>query len=214
MNELPKAEPAEVIAEYGPFDGVDMVHGVTFDGANVWFSHDGGLIAFDPNHPRDEARLDVEAHAGTAFDGKHLWQIVGLEIRKLDPRTGRVLQSLPAPSAQSSGLAYADGWLWVGEYRGKKIHKLSARTGEVQKTLESDQFVTGVTFADGELWHATIGDHPSEIRRVDPESGSVLARLAMPEGQKVSGLEAANDVFYAGAHRQERAAVRAVRRRR
>jgi outer membrane protein assembly factor BamB len=212
MNELPKAKPAEIVAEYGPFDGVDMVHGVTFDGARVWFAHDGGLLAFDPSRPNDEARLDVEAHAGTAFDGKHLWQIVGLEIQKLDPRTGRVLATLPAPSAQSSGLAYADGSLWVGEYRGKKIHKVSARTGEVEKTLESDQFVTGVTFADGDLWHATMGDHPSEIRRLDAETGSVLERLTMPEGARVSGLEAANDVFYAGTHRQEGAAVRAVRR--
>jgi outer membrane protein assembly factor BamB len=212
MNDLPEAKPAEIVAEYGPFDGVEMVHGVTFDGSRVWFAHDGGLVAFDPTKKRELKRLDVEAHAGTSFDGKHLWQIAGLEIRKLDPETGKVLATLPAPSAQSSGLAYADGALWVGEYRGRKIHKLDARTGAVLKTLETDQFVTGVTFADGELWHGTMGDHPSEIRRVDVETGSVLERLTMPDGVRVSGLEAANDVFYAGTHRQDRAAVRAVRR--
>jgi hypothetical protein len=214
MSKAPRAKPAEIIAEYGPFDGVEMVHGVTFDGERVWFAHDGGLVAFDPALPRDESRLDVEAHAGTAFDGKHLWQIAGHEIRKLDRKTGHVLATLPVPSAQSSGLAYAGGALWVGEYGGRKIHKLDARTGAVLKTVQSDRFVTGVTFSEGELWHGTMtmGDAPAEIRRVDTETGAVLERLLMPGGAEVSGLEAAGDVFYAGAHRQERATVRAVQR--
>jgi glutamine cyclotransferase len=212
MTKMPEARPAEIVAEYGPFDGVEGVHGVTFDGARVWFACDAGLVAFPPDSPRAETRLAAEADAGTAFDGKHLWQIAGHEIRKIDPETGAVLASLPAPSTQSSGLAYADGVLWVGEYRGRKIHKVDARTGKVLRTIESDAFVTGVTFADDELWHGTMGEGASEIRRVDVETGMVIERLRMPEGALVSGLEAAGDVFYAGAHRQERAAVRAVRR--
>jgi outer membrane protein assembly factor BamB len=229
MNKLPEARPAEIVAEYGPFDAVEGVHGVTFDGARVWFAHDGGLVAFPPEstmglrpalpgsapnpvRPREEQRLAVEADAGTAFDGKHLWQIAGHEIRKIDPETGDVLARIPAPSTQSSGLAYAGGVLWVGEYRGRKIHKVDARTGKVLRTVESDAFVTGVTFADDELWHGTLEGGASEIRRVDVETGMVLDRLRMPEGALVSGLEAAGDVFYAGAHRQDRAAVRAVRR--
>jgi hypothetical protein len=205
-------KPAEIVAEYGPFDGVDMVHGVTFDGERVWFGYDGGLIAFDPKQSREATRLPVDADAGTAFDGKHLWAFAGLSIRKIDRRTGEIVATLPAPAGQNAGLAYADGALWVGQYRDRKILKLDARTGEVLKTIETDRFVTGVTFADGELWHGTMGDAPSEIRRVDPDTGAVLERLQMPGGMQVSGLEAAGDVFYAGAHRQERSAVRAVRR--
>jgi glutamine cyclotransferase len=212
MNKLPEARPAEIVAEYGPFEGVEGVHGVTFDGARVWFAHDGGLVAFHPEQPREQKRLATEADAGTAFDGKCLWQIAGHEIRKLHPETGEVLARIPAPSTQSSGLAYAGGVLWVGEYGGRKIHKVDARTGKVLRTVESDAFVTGVTFADDELWHATLEGGASEIRRVDVETGMVLDRLRMPEGALVSGLEAAGDVFYAGAHRHGNTAVRAVRR--
>jgi len=214
MKTLAEAKPAEIVAEYGPFEHVEMVRGVTYDGARVWFASDDGLVAFDPSRRAEEKRLDVVVDAGTAFDGKYLWHIVGLEIRKLDPDTGEVLSTLPAPSAQSSGLAYADGALWVGEYRGQKIHKIDARTGKVLKTIDSDSFVTGVTFADGELWHATMdaARTESEIRRVDVETGAVIERLLMPKGALVSGLEAGDGVLYAGAHRQERAAVRAVRR--
>jgi streptogramin lyase len=212
MSTEPTPRTAEIIAEYGPFAAVDSVHGVTFDGEQVWFGCDGGLVAFDPRDGREVARLDADADAGAAFDGQHLWLISGNEIRKVDRRTGRVLGTIPAPAGQNAGLAYADGALWVGQYGDRKILKLDARTGAVLKTIQTDRFVTGVTFADGELWHGTLGDDPSEIRRVDPESGAVLERLQMPGGMKVSGLEAGGDVFYAGAHHQERAAVRAVRR--
>jgi sugar lactone lactonase YvrE len=205
-------QQAEIVREYGPFEGVDMVHGVTFDGKNVWFAHDGGLVAFDAERGSEQRRIATDADAGTAFDGSDLWQITGAEIRRIDRETGKVLASIPAPSAGCSGLAFADGVLWVGEYRDRKIHKVDARTGRVLKTIESDSFVTGVTFADGELWHGTMGDAPSEIRRVDAETGAVLERLEMPEGVKVSGLEAAGDVFYAGAHQQKSATVRAVKR--
>jgi len=31
-----KRRPAEILREYGPFPGVDWVHGVSYDGENVW----------------------------------------------------------------------------------------------------------------------------------------------------------------------------------
>ena len=40
---------AEILREYGPFDGVEGVHGVTYDGENVWFCSGGALNAFDPD---------------------------------------------------------------------------------------------------------------------------------------------------------------------
>ncbi len=212
MSTLTKTTKAEIARAYGPFEGVDMVHGVTFDGERVWFAHDGGLVAFEPESGREAQRLAVDADAGVAFDGNDLWQITGLEIRRIDRKTGAVLASIPAPSAQSSGLAYADGALWVGEYRDKKIHKVDARTGRILKTIESDRFVTGVTFSDGELWHGATGEEPAELRRVEPETGAVLERLELPAGDGVSGLEATSDVFYAGTHRQGSAGVRAIKR--
>ncbi len=212
MSKPPHVKPAEIVAEYGPFEGAFRVAGVSCDTENVWFAHEGGLVAFDPKENREVARLPLDADAGVAFDGKHLWQIAGLSIRKIDRRTGEVVATLPAPSGHSSGLAYADGALWVGQYRDRKILKLDARTGAVLKTIETDRFVTGVTFADGELWHGTMGDGASEIRRVDPDTGAVLERLQMPAGMQVSGLEASGDVFYAGVLEKERSTVRAVRR--
>ena len=191
---------AEILREYGPFPEVDRVHGVSFDGQRVWFASGDRLNALDPESGELAGVLDVAADAGTAFDGTHLYQIAEAVIRKIDPRTGEVLGTIPAPGGGGdSGLAWAEGTLWVGQHRGRKIQQIDPVTGTLLRTLESDRFVTGVTWVEGELWHGTWQDGVSDIRQVDPETGEVLARLEMPEGTSVSGLESpGGGRFYCG----------------
>jgi glutamine cyclotransferase len=207
-----KRAKAEVLHEYGPFPGVDDVAGVTFDGQNVWFAAGDRLNALDPQSGAIVRSLDVAAHAGTAFDGRRLYQIAEDRIQTIDPATGEVLATIPAPGrGGDSGLAWAEGTLWVGEYRARKIHQVDPQTGEVLRTIASNRFVTGVTWVDGELWHATWEGEESDLRRVDPQSGEVLERLEMPEGANVSGLESdGGDRFYCGGAGS--GTVRAVRR--
>ena len=87
MNDM-KHTPAEILREYGPFPEVDGVHGVSFDGQRVWFASGDRLNALDPASGDIVGALDVAAHAGTAFDGTHLFQIAEAVIRKIDPKTG------------------------------------------------------------------------------------------------------------------------------
>jgi glutamine cyclotransferase len=203
---------AEIVREYGPFSGVDKVNGVTYDGQQVWFAAGDTLNAFDPASGKMLRSIDVAAHAGTAFDGKHLFQIAEDRIRKIDPETGRVLATIPAPGGGGdSGLAWAEGTLWVGQYRNRKIHQVDPETGAILRTIESKRFVTGVTWVDGELWHATMEGDESDLRRVDPRTGEVLETLEMPRGVLVSGLESdGGDQFFCGGAKSGK--VRAVRR--
>ncbi|MBN3821894.1 PQQ-binding-like beta-propeller repeat protein, partial [Paraburkholderia sp. Se-20369] len=207
-----KRSTADIIREYGPFPGVEGVHGVTFDGRNVWFASGDRLNALDPDSGATLRSLDVAAHAGTAFDGRHLFQIVENRIEKLDPQTGQVLATIPAPgNGGDSGLAWAEGALWVGEYRARKIHQIDPQTGALLRTIESNRFVTGVTWVDGELWHGTWENDASELRRIDPHSGQVLERVEMPPGVGVSGLESdGGERFFCGGG--DSGKVRAVRR--
>jgi glutamine cyclotransferase len=203
---------ADVVGEYGPFPGADQVHGVTYDGQDVWFASGDKLNAFDPASGKARRSLDVAAHAGTAFDGAHLFQLAEDRIQKIDPKSGQVLATIPAPGhGGNSGLTWAEGTLWVGEYRERKIHQVDPETGKVLRTIESNRFVTGVTWVDGELWHATWEGDESELRRVDPRTGEVLQQLAMPPGVNVSGLESdGGDRFFCGGGKTGK--VRAVRR--
>jgi|SRR5215472_2534402 len=206
-----KSSTAEVVREYGPFPGVDRVHGVTYDGAHVWFASGDKLNAVDPVSGKTLRSIDVAAHAGTAFDGQYLFQIADDCIQKIDPKTGRVLSTIPAPPGGNSGLAWAEGTLWVGRYRDRKIHQLDPETGAILRTIESNRFVTGVTWVEGELWHATLEGDESELRRVDSRTGEVLERLEMPAGVTVSGLESnGRDKFYCGGGRSGK--IRTVRR--
>lgn len=207
-----KRAPASIIREYGPFPGVERVNGVTYDGNRLWFATGDRLAALDPQSGETVGSLDVAAHAGTAFDGQHLFQIAEAQIQKIDPQTGRVLATLPAPGkGGDSGLAWADGSLWVGEYRERKIHQIDPETGEILRTIEASRFVTGVTWVDGELWHATWEGDESDLRRIDPQTGKVLERLDMPPGIGVSGLESDGaDQFFCGGGNSGK--IRAVRR--
>ncbi|HKE28908.1 MAG TPA: hypothetical protein VKB88_41445 [Bryobacteraceae bacterium] len=203
---------AEIVREYGPFPGVDHVHGVTYDGRNVWFAGADKLNALDPSSGEVVRSIDVAGHAGTAFDGQHLFQICEDRIRKIDPQTGQVLATIPAPGGGgNSGLAWAEGSLWVGRYKDRKIHQVDPETGAILRTIESNRFVTGVTWVDGELWHGTWEGDESDLRRIDPRTGEVLERLEMPPGAGVSGLESdGGDRFFCGGGNSGK--VRAVRR--
>src|SRR6185295_11050291 len=141
IHASPPTSTADVVREYGPFSGADSVHGVTYDGENVWFASGDRLNAFDPASGPGSGEIlrsiDVAAHAGTAFDGRHLFQLAEDRIQKIDPRTGRVLATIPAPGhGGDSGLTWAEGTLWVGQYRDRKIHQVDPQSGEILRTIE------------------------------------------------------------------------------
>jgi len=203
---------AEILREYGPFPDADHVHGVTYDGEKVWFATGDKLVAFDPESGTTVSSIDAAAHAGTAFDGRHLYQIADGLIQKIEPRTGRVVATIPTPGGGGdSGLTWAEGTLWVGHHKSRKIHQIDPETGAILRTIESNRFVTGVTWVDGELWHGTWEADESDLRRVDPRTGEVLESLAMPPGVNVSGLESdGGDRFFCGGGPTGK--IRAVRR--
>lgn len=207
-----KQSAAQILREYGPFADVDDVHGVTWDGQQVWFATTDKLHALDPDSGRIVRSLDVAAHAGTAFDGTHLFQIAEDRIQKVDPRTGEVLATIPAPGGgNDSGLTWAEGSLWVGQYRERKIHQIDPETGTILRTLQSNRFVTGVTWVESALWHGTWEGEEGELRRVDPSTGEVLESLRLPDGIGVSGLESdGGERFFCGGGSSGR--VRVVRR--
>src|SRR4051812_26800150 len=159
---------AEILREYGPYPGTDNVAGVTYDGKHMWFARGESIVAVDPQSGAMVREIAVAAHAGTAFDGTYLWQIADARIQKVDMATGKVVSTIPAPAeGRDSGLAWAEGTLWVGEYRARKIHQVDPATGAILRSIDSDRFVTGVSWVGGELWHATIEEDRSELRRID-----------------------------------------------
>lgn len=206
-----KRTAATIVREYGPFPDVTNVGGISYDGVSVWIATGDTLNAIDPASGQTVRKLAVPAHAGTAFDGRHLFQICGDRIQKIDPKTGEIIASIPAPEGGASGMAWAEGTLWVGQHRKRLIHEVDPQNGAILRTIESNRFVTGVTWAGDELWHGTWEDDKSELRRIDPQSGEVLEQIDMPPGIAVSGLEFdGSDQFFCGGAKTNK--VRVVRR--
>ena len=201
---------AEIVGEFTGNTG-GPVHGVSFDGRHVWAATGDHMRAFDPQTGREVRSLDVPAHAGTAFDGRHLFQIADALIQKVDPQTGEVVGTIPAPGGgKDSGLAWADGSLWVGQYRERQIIEIDPETGDVRRVIQTNRFVTGVTWVDGELWHGYSDDGDGGLARIDPANGNEMATLDMP-GMDVSGVEwDGADRFFCGGG--ESGTVRIVRR--
>jgi streptogramin lyase len=207
-----KTSKAEIVREYGPFPEVEHVGGVSFDGRRVWFASGDRLNSFDPESGEASGAFDMPGHAGIAFDGEHLFRLVESAIQKIDPQSGRVLATIPAPAGGGTGLAWAEGSLWVGQYRARKILQVDPDDGAILRTIDSSRFVTGVTWVDGEMWHGTWEDEESDLRRIDPGTGDVLERVEMPRGLIVSGLDSdGGDRFFCGGGSSGK--VRVVRRR-
>ncbi len=194
-----KTSQAQIVGEFGPFPGVEKIHGVSFDGTLVWMACGERLNGLDPHTGKIVRHIDVPAFAGTAFDGRHLFQIADDRIQKIDAKSGKVLGTIPAPEGGASGMAWAEGALWVGQYRKQQIHQVDPDSGKILRTIPSDKFVTGVTWLDGALWHGTWEAERSELRRIDAASGEVKERIELPPGIPVSGLESdGKDRFFCG----------------
>ncbi|HEY1692962.1 MAG TPA: glutamine cyclotransferase [Polyangiaceae bacterium] len=204
-----RTQKAEVLAEF-TFPGIEWVHGVTHDGARAWIALGDRLQSVEADGSFGRT-LSVRAEAGSAFDGRHFYQIAAGTIQKVDPATGAVVATVPAPpDTDYAGLTWAEGALWVGQYEGRRILKLDPKTGRVLRTVQSDRLVTGVTFAEGELWHGAVQADRAELRRVAPDSGEVREALEMPDAF-VSGLEYdGKGRFYAGTGKSGR--LRVLRR--
>lgn len=196
--------------EYGPFDD-RPTHGIAYDGRRLWIAAGKDIQALDPRSGAIVGSLPVASDAGTAYDGRHLYQLTGEKIQRIDTQTGQIVGTIPAPGrGRDSGMTWAEGKLWVGQYRDRKIHCIDPKTGKIIKTIECDRFVTGVTWTGGELWHGTWEDDASELRRVDSDSGEVLERYQAPEGVNITGLSSDGDCFFCGSGPEGR--VRALRR--
>ena len=117
-------------ANTAPSPAPTSVHGVTHDGQRVWAATGARLIAFDPESGEPTRTLDRACDAGTAFDGTYLYQIAERASTRSIPPPARCWRRSRRPAtAYDSGLTWAEGSLWVGQYRDRKIHQIDPATG-------------------------------------------------------------------------------------
>ena len=126
---------------------------MTFDGTLAWLAAGDRIQSLDPESGEPGRSLAVPADAGTAFDGRYLFQLTSDRIQNIEPETGRVVGTIPAPGKGSdSGLAWAEGSLWVGQYRRRKIDqiiRIPATSSEPSNRIGSSPASRGSTASSG-----------------------------------------------------------------
>ena len=165
--------------------------------------------AGDQDDHTDSDRHGMQERPSTAGTSFSLRRIASRRsIRRPAACSPRSRPPAASVTRDSRGPKGRSGWGSIGT--GRSIKSIP-RTGAILRTIESNRFVTGVTWVDGELWHGTWEGDESNLRRVDPRTGEVLERLEMPPGVDVTGLESdGGDQFFCGGGRSGK--VRTVRR--
>jgi nucleotidyltransferase/DNA polymerase involved in DNA repair len=118
-----KRSAAEILREYGPFPGVDHVHGVTFDGQHVWFAAGDKLNAFDPASGKVLRSIDVAAQerpstASTCFRSPRIASRRSIRRPAVCSRRSRRLAA--AVTRGSRGPKGRSGWGSIGAGRSIK----------------------------------------------------------------------------------------------
>ena len=196
MNNTDTIIPSELTG--GP--RTDPIYGLTYDGDQIWAAQGQKLISVDPQTGQTTNEINTGCDAGVAFDGQHIWKLSGESIHKISKETGEVLSSIDAPGegSSNSGLAWAENSLWVGQFKDRKIYQISPDDGKILKTINSDRYVTGVTWLKGDLWHATWEDEQSELRKINKNTGEVEESYRIESKKIITGLTHDNNQFYAG----------------
>jgi hypothetical protein len=123
--------PVSVYADTGP-----NPTGITFDGTNVWTANNagglvGGSITKIPlNQPATTFAAGFTAPSDILWDGENLWvaDFAADRLRRVDPATGAVLQSIVVGNAPRE-LLFDGANLWVSNFFGDSITVIRAVGG-------------------------------------------------------------------------------------
>ncbi|MBI3694462.1 MAG: hypothetical protein HY238_06445 [Acidobacteria bacterium] len=155
----------------------ESIHGsgITYGDGALWIASTYGLktLRVDPNTGKTLASFDTPgigsikwtaakrpsgAHGLEWVDGKY-WIAVppSVTIYQIEPNTGKVLRSIPAPGSRPHGLAWDSGYLWCVESNDRAIYKMDPKDGrllaKVQLTKQ-DPEPHGFSMWKGVMWYS------------------------------------------------------------
>ena len=167
----------------------ESIHGsgITFGGGALWIASTFGLktLKVDPTNGKTLASFDCPglvnvdwgskrrsgAHGLEWVDGKY-WMAVPptASISLIEPDTGKVVRSIPAPGVRPHGLAWENGFLWCVESNHRAIYKLDPKDGRPLAKIQlspQDPEPHGLTASNGVIWYCDAASR-WVCRLVDP----------------------------------------------
>ena len=158
----------------------ESIHGsgITFGNGALWIGSTWGLktLKVDPDSGKTLKSFDTHgagmnkfgnptrpsgAH-GIEWVGNQYWVAVpasGL-VYLIEPETGDIVRSIPAPGWRTHGVAWDDGALWCVETSERAIYKMDPKDGKLLAKIqlsEQDPEPHGMTLRDGVFWYCDAG---------------------------------------------------------
>ncbi len=148
--------------------------GITYGNGALWIASTFALttIKVDPNTGKTLKTFDTPgvgqpkwgktkrqagAHGLEWVDGKY-WIAVPppMKLYQIEPETGKVLHSIPAPGERPHGIAWHEGHLWCVESNHRAIYKMDPKDGTLLEKIQlrqDDPEPHGMSMRDGEFWY-------------------------------------------------------------
>jgi hypothetical protein len=164
----------------------DAIHGATFDGRRRLVLAAGArLVRRVPDSGRVVDQLETFPDpGGLAYAGRCLWQRSEGHVQQLDQRTGFVLRSISPRLREITGLECIGDDLLVLHAAGRALARVETLDAVSVAEVELSAPMRGLAWVERELWSSTAG----ELCRIDPASGRIVARFALPAGVEVCDL--------------------------
>lgn len=124
---------------------------------------------------------------GVGFDGTHVWLggfFSAPLLWKIDPASGAVVGTLPAPDLHIGGIVCVDDTIWVCAEQTAMIYQLDSTSGAVLNAFPSptigddDPNGAGLAWDGLALWHADY--RQNVVYRLDPVTGAILWTIPAP----------------------------------
>ena len=120
---------------------------------------------------------------GLTYDSttKTLWLADRLsdKLYQIDPKDGKVLQTLDSPDFQIEGLTMQGDKLWAMDVNNNKAYLINLKTGVTERTIKVYcPQPTGLVFDGKYLW--TSSRKEKRLYKIDPEDGTTIATYRTP----------------------------------
>jgi hypothetical protein len=193
-TEAIREESAHLEREYVVEGLSGDIHGAAFSGRLLRLAAGDWLVRFAPETGRLVDRFQTFPDpGGLADDGRFLWQHSEGELQQIDPRTGFVLRSIAPQLSDIAGLECIGDDLLVLHAGGRALARVETRDLKMLgvatvSNVELSAPMRGLTWVGRGLWSSTASSTSGALCRIDPASGRISARLALPAGVEICDL--------------------------
>lgn len=127
---------------------------------------------------RAEAVIRVAGALLSVAEGDKVWVTSDEALVVIDPATNETRSlPVPVPDGSWSGLSFAGGDIWIGNYREGVLFRVDPETGEILAEVEVGPEAVSITAVPGAIWVRTQGGVTWEAQRIDTATNEVVATV-------------------------------------